>query len=192
MSNSQFAPPDSPMYDWSNPKRVGPGVWYMFMLMSRYAEDKAERAWICAQIRLFCDHFKCGDCSGHCKKYIEQHPPECSINSKYGLFHWVVTFMNAVNKRLGKPLYDENILFRIFDEPEFKFCSADCNASKTPAASHSRTESRSSVQPRLSKPAAQRGLQTGYTSVPVSSNNIRATRSGQTRSHAVVFNTSRN
>jgi len=117
---------EHPMYDWSNPRRVGPGAWYMFMLMACQNKDKAERAWVCTQIRLFCDYFKCGDCSGHCHKYISENPPEEFLEEEYGLFDWVVRFMNAVNRRLGRPLYDRDILLRTFTQQEFKFCEAGC------------------------------------------------------------------
>lgn len=127
---------DHPMYNWSNPKRVGPGTWYMFMLMSCHAKDKLARVWVCSQIRLFCDYFKCGDCSGHCHKYINEHPPEAAVEGEYELFDWVVTFMNAVNARLGKPLYDRNILLKTFTQQEFKVCDSYCSEKK--AAAHSK------------------------------------------------------
>jgi len=124
---SDVAPPDHPMYNWSNPKRVGPGVWYMFMLMSCHAETMEQRVWVCSQIHLFCDYFKCGECNGHCHEYIANKPPENSAETKDELFDWVVTFMNAVNKRIGKPTYDRNILFKTFTEQGFNFCDSDCD-----------------------------------------------------------------
>ena len=147
MSNSKpkVAPPDSEMYNWSDPRRVGPGVWYMFMLMSCHAQDTTQKAWVCAQIRLFCDYFKCGDCSGHCKEYLNNFPPEEAIKrkEKHALFKWAVTFMNAVQFRLGKPIYDYKIMKKLFTKQEFKFCTADCGQSKPPSAAvHSRSQSR--------------------------------------------------
>jgi hypothetical protein len=135
---------EHPMYNWSNPKRVGPGAWYMFMLMSCHAKTKSERLWVCNQIRLFCDFFKCGECNGHCDEYIQNNPPEDKLEGEYELFEWIVNFMNAVNARLHKDLYDINILFRTFTEQEFKLCEAGCGQSSPPAkaAVHSKESDR--------------------------------------------------
>lgn len=122
----QVAPPSHPMYNFSDPKRVGPGTWYMFMLMSANAKTRGERVAVCNHIRLFCEFFKCSECSGHCKKYIEENNPEETICSERGLFDWVVTFMNAVNYRLGKPAYDKDTLYRMVTEKGLNVCTSDC------------------------------------------------------------------
>jgi hypothetical protein len=148
-SINKVAPADHPMYDWTDPKRVGPGAWYMFMLMSCHAKDKIERLWVCTQIRLFCDYFKCGDCNGHCHKYIEEHPPEETIDSDKGLFDWVVVFMNAVNERLGKLIYDRDILLKTFTQQEFKFCGSGCGQKDTKSHSKEATFNTAARQPTI-------------------------------------------
>lgn len=129
----ELAPPDHPMYNWANPKRVGPGSWYIFMLSAYISDTQEKRAQTCLLIRSFCDHFKCGECSGHCKAYVETHPPEMASSSPRLLFDWIITFLNAVNHRQGKPAYDANLMWEMFDKKEFKFCNADCDKT-TPAA----------------------------------------------------------
>lgn len=123
----QLAPVDSPLYNWSNPKRVGAGGWYTFLLSAYISDTQEKRAQTCALIRAFCDHFKCGDCSGHCKKYVEEHPPEMFVDSARKLFEWIITFMNAVNHRLAKPGYDVDLMWDLFDKKDFEFCNSNCD-----------------------------------------------------------------
>lgn len=123
---SDYAPPDSPMYDFSNAARVGPGAWVVMLLMAVRAKDKVGRFWVCQQIREFCHYFKCGDCRPHAIAYITKYPPERDIEGEYSLFDWIVGFMNSVNKRIGKPLYDRDILLRQFEEDDFMVCEAGC------------------------------------------------------------------
>lgn len=131
-SVQQLATPEHPMYNWANPKRVGPGSWYTFMLSAYISDTQEKRDQTCLLIRSFCDHFKCGDCSGHCKAYVETHPPEIASSSPRLLFDWIITFLNAVNHRQAKPAYDANLMWEMFDKKEFKFCNANCDK-KTPA-----------------------------------------------------------
>lgn len=126
----KIASGDHPMYNFSKPKRTGPGVWYMFMLMSAHAKTPAEMISVCNHIRLFCDFFGCGECSGDCKIYISKNSPEDSIGTDRGLFDWVVEFMNAVNYKLGKPGYNKDILYRMVTEKGINFCEGDCNGDK--------------------------------------------------------------
>ena len=120
---------DKNMYDYTDPRKVGRGVWFMFLLMSAHAETRNKRLWVCDQIRLFCKYFKCKECHGHCVQYIENNPPEDHIEATYGLFNWVSDFMSEVNVRLGKKPYDKNILFDIFTDEEYMVCGSDCTKS---------------------------------------------------------------
>ena len=127
MSNE--APLGHQMYDFSKPERVGPGVWTMWMLMSVHSEDKLSRLWVCKQIRLFVDYFKCNDCKPHAVLYLVENPPEDHIETADLLFEWVVTFMNNVNKRIGKLTYNKDILHKQFTDPTFMVCTAGCGHS---------------------------------------------------------------
>jgi hypothetical protein len=117
------------MYDFSSPKRFGQGVWMMWMLMATDTDSEAERLYACKNFRKFARFCKCADCQRHCKKYIEDNPPENHVKEPDGLFNWVVTFMSTVNVRLGKPPYDVNILHHIFTDEEFAVCRSDCGGS---------------------------------------------------------------
>lgn len=114
-------------YDYSDSRRVGRGVWYMWMVMAVEAKTKEERLTSCKFMRGFCYKFKCGKCHGHCTKYFNDHPPEEHVETSDMLFDWIVNFMSAVNVRTGRPLYDRNILHKILSEEDFMVCSEDCD-----------------------------------------------------------------
>lgn len=140
MSEQLIAPADHPMYNWSKPGRVGPGSWYTFLLSAYISDTPEKRTQTCDLIRAFCDHFKCGDCSGHCKKYVEANPPELACKTPRTLFNWIITFMNAVNYRLTKPGYDDGIMWQLFDSKEFHFCNKDCDGKKEVPGDSVRTD----------------------------------------------------
>lgn len=122
----RLAPQSHPMYNWSDPKRIGPGAWYMFMITAIHAKTRSERATVCNSIRLFCDFFGCKECSGHCKEYIEENPPEVAISSQRSLFDWIVTFMNSVNHRNKKPAYDKEYLYNLLTDSSIPVCGTNC------------------------------------------------------------------
>lgn len=119
-------------YDYSDPNRLGRGVWYMWMIMSVEAQNKEERLVACRFMRGFCYKFKCGKCHGHCNKYFTDNPPEDHVETTDMLFDWIVKFMSAVNVRTGRPPYDRNILYKIVSDEDFMVCSEDCGAEDKP------------------------------------------------------------
>jgi hypothetical protein len=122
-------PPDTPpdMYNFADPRKVGPGAWFTMHVNSMDAEGKPEELrLVIRQIENFCEFFKCGECKGHCKEYMKQNPPINVINVPFGLFYWTVEFRNAVNRRLGKPTYDPKKMFDIFSSSDFMVCQEGC------------------------------------------------------------------
>lgn len=117
-------------YGFTNPQRVGPGVWYMMFLMAVHAEDKTQRFWVCNQIRLFCDTFGCKMCAGHCLIYIKNNPPEDHIEERYDLFDWLVKFENSVSVRIGHPVKDRDTIFKLFTEIDVGVCEKNCGEPK--------------------------------------------------------------
>ena len=114
---------NSEIYDFSDPRKVGPGSWFMFHLSAAHAETSAEKQFFCKQVRLFCQYFKCGQCQNHCKEYIKNNPPS---NSLEDLFKWTVDFRNAVNLRLERWQYDIDIMRDLFYQEDFKVCYDGC------------------------------------------------------------------
>ena len=143
------------MYNFSNPKRVGPGAWMMFMVMSANSDDtQLARLWVCKQIRLFVDYFGCGDCTPHARKKVRECPPEDYIQSNRTLFRWVVTFMNEVNTRLGKGVYDEETLWKRFSEKDFVVCTSGCGGSTGPSTTAPSPRNAGTPQPSASQASA--------------------------------------
>lgn len=114
---------------FSNPKVIGPGAWFFMHMIAAHSSTPQEQKWAVKMIRQFCESFKCGQCQGHCREYIKSNPPEDSVGKPDGLFQWVVTFRNAVQKRLGAPQYDPSILRDIFHDDEFMVCRGNCGDS---------------------------------------------------------------
>lgn len=113
------------MYDYTDPNRVGRGVWYFLMVSSLNADDDTQRIYICKQLRDFCSAFKCLKCSKHCAEYIKKNPPEIHTESNDELFNWIVNFMNEVNIRTNRPPYNPKILRKIIIDTDYSVCS-DC------------------------------------------------------------------
>lgn len=118
------------MYDFSNPRKTGPGVWFMFHLSAAQSSTREERLIVCKQIKNFCVYFKCSDCQSHCKRYVKAHPPEDSIETSETLFKWTVDFRNAVQRRLGGPIYDYDTMVSIFYDSAYMVCDEDCTGNE--------------------------------------------------------------
>ena len=134
------------MYDFTNPVRIGPGGWHYMHIIGKWADQYnvadnaskediekakqkriARQAIACELIHAFCDDFKCGKCNGHCHNYTEKsNPPEKMIGVPGGMFSYSVEFRNAVNRRLGRPEFDLEIMKKIFYESTFLACDEGC------------------------------------------------------------------
>lgn len=117
------------MYDFTDPKRIGPGAWTFMHNVATWADgDKLKEEHACQIFEHFCENFKCGDCSGHCIHHITvDDPPRKYIGIPGGLFTWTVNFRNVVQKRLGRTnLYDLETMRQIFSDKTFYACSEGC------------------------------------------------------------------
>lgn len=128
-----------PLYDFSDPQKVGRGAWYVFMIMAAHSESVADRRWNCQIIRNFCQFFKCHQCHQHAIQYLSDNPPEKSIRNRDRHFDWVVQFMNSVQNRMGKPQYDPDILLRICTQEDYGVCMQDCGEKQEPKTETSPT-----------------------------------------------------
>lgn len=93
---------------FSDPVRVGPGIWFKMHLEAVNAtNDSLKRAFI-NNINLLCDNFKCSKCQSHFRKFIDSHPFEKYWNiydkngRDIGFFKWSWELHNQVNKFLNK------------------------------------------------------------------------------------------
>lgn len=118
------------MYDFTDPKRLGPGAWTYMHAIGMWANgDKLKEEHACEIFEFFCLIFKCMECNGHCNHHVlEVDPPRKYIGIPYGIFDWTVDFRNAVQKRLGRSnFYDLQTMRQIFSDKTFMACSEGCS-----------------------------------------------------------------
>jgi hypothetical protein len=102
------------------------GMWCKMLVDSAKADisSKEEKLYVCGQLRTLCDFFPCSKCKTHFKEYLAKHPPEIIIDDNDGLFEWTFDFLNNVQSRLNKPLYDYKLLYPIFHTPGYIICNS--------------------------------------------------------------------
>lgn len=103
------------MYDFSDTSKMR-GTWFKMLIDASKADksSREEKIIVCGQFRTLCEYFPCAHCKQHFKMRLLNYPPELVINDKDGLFMWTYEFMNSVNLRLNKPLYEYSITYSIF------------------------------------------------------------------------------
>ncbi len=116
----------------SDPKYIGPGVWFKMHLKGYEAVDDTRIEEFMDDIYLLAIKFPCKKCRKHINKYIEDHPFDDLINltnddnRRIGMFKWAWLFHNAVNTRIKKPLVDWETAWGMYDH-EIEACSKNCN-----------------------------------------------------------------
>jgi hypothetical protein len=118
----------------SDPRYIGPGSWFVIHTTARYADTIQKKRDFSGFMKRFCEEFRCKECSGHCQKYIKDHPIEPYFNlrsphgEEIGCFKWTWKFHNAVNNRLGKPIVDFQTAYDMYFEwkGSNNVCSSNC------------------------------------------------------------------
>lgn len=116
----------------TDPKYIGPGVWYNTHLTAYEATDDRKIDEFMDHMYLLADKFACKKCRKHIRQYIETHPLEDLRNlrnddgRRIGMFKWAWLFHNAVNTRIHKPLVDWETAWAMYDE-EIEVCSKNCD-----------------------------------------------------------------
>lgn len=117
--------------DITNPKYVGPGVWYVIHSIAYYANTLADQKNAIKTITFICEHFPCEKCRGHAQKYIKENPMENNLmkeKKELSLFLWTWKFHNAVNYRIGKHIMSWEVAIQLYaPSKEPKLCSKDCS-----------------------------------------------------------------
>lgn len=110
-----------------NPNYSGPGIWFSMHTDAAAAKTSEDKKYVCKQIRNKQAKFPCKDCKEHFGFYLQNNPPESTINgSEDALFLWTVNFHNAVNFRLGKPQVSYEDAKSIFYDDNF-ICMSECD-----------------------------------------------------------------
>jgi hypothetical protein len=115
----------------SDPKVVGPGVWWMTHMLARDAIDKESIDKFIKHMNFLAANFSCKNCRKHINEYMRLHSFDDLKNLKnkdgelIGMFKWTWLFHNAVNTRIGKPYIEwETAVEMFYTEPEV--CSKNC------------------------------------------------------------------
>ena len=113
------------IYDFSDTTKMR-GAWKILLIITATANTIEKKRIVCEQIRSCYTFFQCAKCKKHFGQYLINHPPEVEIDKIDGLFDWIIDFMNVIQKRLGKPLYEKKILYPMFHENGMVTCNDDC------------------------------------------------------------------
>jgi hypothetical protein len=119
-------------YDFSMTSKMR-GMWFKIILDGVGADegDKYEKIVYLRQFRRLQEHFPCSMCKQHFGEYIRLYPPEQVVTLKDGFFNYVVEFMNSINRGLGKPEYDRDILYDMFHKVTSNLPCKDCGVSRS-------------------------------------------------------------
>jgi len=116
----------------SCPNKTGPGLWFMLTIMALHANTSEDEEYFIRNLRLLSNLHPCGECREHMKKYISINPPENFIEFENGLFDYMITFHNTVNKRLGKPIMQyEDALYMYTEGLTDTVCTANCSSTQS-------------------------------------------------------------
>ena len=123
----------NPAIHLTDPKYIGPGVWYNIHLDAYEATDNKKINEFMDKMHLLAEKFPCKTCRAHINEYINTHPfkdlkhLKNKAGRKIGMFKWAWLFHNAVNTRLHKPLVDWETAWSMYDE-EIEICSKNCQS----------------------------------------------------------------
>ena len=122
---------DSNLNIMSDPKIIGPGVWYITHLTAKEATTNKKIDEFIDYMHLLANNFSCKKCRTHIQNYINTHPFEDLIylenehGVRIGMFKWAWMFHNAVNARIHKPYMDWDTAWGMYDN-ETELCSKNC------------------------------------------------------------------
>lgn len=129
----------APTPNLSDPKYVGPGIWFSIHNLSYNAHDDEGRKMAIKYIYDIQQNFPCQECKQHFGEYLRNNPPPVDGRGPMldgrdlSLFYWSWLFHNAVNARLGKvrPTFDQ--VYQAYRNKTYN-CHEKCGAITSPVA----------------------------------------------------------
>lgn len=109
-------PPDS--------QELGRNTWtFLHTTAAYYSENPSpdDKIQMTNFINLFSKIYPCSHCAHHLQSYIKKHPPTLNDNKELSL--WFCDVHNQVNKLLGKPIFDCNLVFERWKHSNRKDCN---------------------------------------------------------------------
>lgn len=146
-------------HDRSDPAYTGPGTWNRLTQSAAAVKNHNDELGFEKELTTTCIEFPCGNCSSHCQDYIKNNPisdyygkyivverPEGSGASGgekilIGMFMYIWTFHNVVNKRLNKPQMSWDAAFNMFYHRGDLACNVMCEA-----AAHTETPKKTKIK----------------------------------------------
>lgn len=123
-SESEYALEGDPLYNFADNSKYR-GTWDTWLRDCVNAENPNHLLWICRSIHNFTIGAKCITCREHSFKYVKENPPEIYIQSRQDFFKYLVTFMNFVQKRKHRLLYNPEILWTYYTKNDTEPCNGD-------------------------------------------------------------------
>ena len=117
----------------SNPKYIGPGVWFIIHLKAYNAITPSSKKEFIEFMELLKIKFPCKKCRKHITKYLNENPiiNYWNIYDNYGndvgMFQYTWMFHNAVNMRLNKPHMDWKTAWNLYSNIGNGICNKHCN-----------------------------------------------------------------
>ncbi len=108
----------------SDPRKVGPGIWTSWHILSLNHTSLPEKKKLKENIEWMIKKFPCLECRGHATEYLVNHPIPLD-NDVMSLFRWTVDFHNTVNLRLGKDFIELEDAKKMWSGENF--CLEDCD-----------------------------------------------------------------
>jgi hypothetical protein len=117
----------------SDPKLIGPGVWYEKHTKSYDAKTPGQIDFFITDLKKTIDEFKCLECRGHAQKYLKTNPIERYRNEvdqngqPIGMFKYMWEFHNFVNARLGKKFIPFDVAYNFYGNKDM-VCTKECGS----------------------------------------------------------------
>lgn len=122
----------------SDPKVVGPGVWWLIHTYARDSIDEQKVNKFIEFMNFLRENFACKNCRKHINQYMTLHPFDDLKQLKnqegrlIGMFKWAWLFHNAVNTRIGKSYIEWETAVNMFYH-DTEVCSKNCEEADTPS-----------------------------------------------------------
>jgi hypothetical protein len=116
----------------SDPKVFGSGTWFVLHLLATNANSPDKIDQYIETFKTIISNIKCGSCRLHAMQYFNDNPIDAYrdlVDNKgtlVGMAKYVWQFHNAVNTRLGKPLFDWETAYTMYATPDSGVCTTSC------------------------------------------------------------------
>lgn len=115
----------------SDPKIIGPGVWFAIHTMSMSCSDRESCSFFIQFVKTIVETFPCDNCRKHGKLFIDKNPLEDyvyitnNIGEHIGMFKWTWEFHNAANSAIGKQKISFEDAWKLYSSTK-SVCTGNC------------------------------------------------------------------